>query len=142
MASCIFYRCQNKQLFVTSISMAFMSILIFGRIFFFSQVRCRFLFDKNLFFFLVYPLPLGQNFLVRMPVSSLESELESCIFQKCPCFIRSKMCLAELQMMTLDCKKRFERAIANILNLLISNLELCLSKSMHLFFITGNAKVT
>ena len=135
MASCIFYTCQNKQLFVTSISMAFISILIFGHIFFYCQIHFRFLFDKDPFFFLVYPLLVCQNFLLRMPVSSLESKLESCIFHKCQCFIRSKMCLAEFQMMMLECKKHFERASAKILNLLISNLELInhafLSKSMH-----------
>ena len=120
---------------MTSISMAFISILIFGHIFFYCQIHFRFLFDKDPFFFLVYPLLVCQNFLLRMPASSLESELESCIFQKCPCFIRSKMCLAEFQMMMLECKKHFERASAKILNLLISNLELInhafLSKSMH-----------
>ena len=135
LASCNLYTCQNWQLFVTSISISFISILIFWLIFFFSLIYCFFFFHKYLFFFHVHPLPSCQIFLLLMRVSSLESELESCIFHKCQCFIRRKMCLAEFQMMMLECKKHFERASAKILNLLISNLELInvafLSKSMH-----------
>ena len=120
---------------MTSISISFISILNFWSIFFLSKIYCFFLFEKYVFFYHVYALPSCQNFLLRMPVSSLESKLESCIFHKCQCFIRRKMCLAEFQMMMLECKKHFERASAKILNLLISNLELInhafLSKSMH-----------
>ena len=106
---------------MTSISISFISILIFWSIFFFSQIYCFFLFEKDNFFFHVYLLLSWQIFHPPMRVSSLQEELESCIFQKCQCFIRSKMCLAEFQMMMLECKKHFERASAKILNTLISN---------------------
>ena len=81
LASCILYTCQKWQLFVTSISISFISILIFWSIFFFSQTYCLFLFDKYDFFFHVYLLPSCQIFHLWMRVCSLEDELESCIFQ-------------------------------------------------------------
>ena len=92
LASCNLYTCQNWQLFVTSISILCISILIFWSIFFVSQIYCFFLFDKYDFFFHVYLLPSCQIFHLPMRMSSLEDELESCIFQKCLCSIRNKMC--------------------------------------------------
>ena len=145
LASCILYTCQKWQLFVTSISISFISILIFWSIFFFSHI----------YFFLIWQVCLllscvSPSFMPNF--SSSNANVFS--WRRARILYLWEMFVFYPQQNVLiwnsdddgRLEKCLEGASANILNLLISILELIYqaftSKSMVFFFFTRKLKLT